>query len=87
MIHYEASRLKTIAKQYEPFLIFRVIRVIEQTGILVQKSGLHFVEGTPCFVRFDRALLRSHANPILPTALFAILAVTGPAAAIRNCTV
>jgi hypothetical protein len=45
MTHYEASRLKTIAEQYEPFLNVRVIRVIKQTGVLVKKSGLRFVEG------------------------------------------
>jgi hypothetical protein len=44
MTHYEAPRLKAIAEEYEPFLLFRVIRVIEQTGVLVQKSGPRLLE-------------------------------------------
>lgn len=49
MTHYQASRLKTIAEQDEPFLVVRMIRVIEQTGVLVQESGLRFVEGNTVF--------------------------------------
>jgi hypothetical protein len=35
----QASRLKAIAQQHEPFFFLRVIRVIDQAGVFVQKNS------------------------------------------------
>ena len=41
----QAARLKTISKQHEPFFFLRVIRIIDQAGVLIEKNSLRFLEG------------------------------------------
>jgi hypothetical protein len=66
----QTARLKAVAQQQEAILLLRMIWVVDQAGALVQKNGLYFLEGDAGFTRLDRALRRSQANSILPTALF-----------------
>ena len=52
----EASRLKAVTEQYEPFLLGRVIRVSDQTGILVQKDGLRLFKRNTVFAKVGPCL-------------------------------
>jgi len=40
----QAARLKAVAQQNKPVFVLGMIRVIQQAGVLVQKSGLRFLE-------------------------------------------
>jgi len=44
MMDDKATALKTVAQQHESFLYVRVIWVINQAGVIVQKNGLGFFE-------------------------------------------
>ena len=66
----EASRLKAVTEQYEPFVLGRVIRVSDQTGILVQKDGLRLFKRNTVFAYVGPCFLRSQANSRLLTALW-----------------
>ncbi len=37
-------RLKAVAQKHESFLIVRVIRIVDQAGVLVQKHSLGFLK-------------------------------------------
>jgi hypothetical protein len=65
----QAARLKAIAHEHEPLFFPRAIRIIDQAGALVQENSLRFLEGDAVLCQLDRALRRSQANSILPTAL------------------
>jgi hypothetical protein len=45
----EATRLRAVSQEQEPVFIFRVIRVIDQAGALVQKNGLCLLECNAMF--------------------------------------
>jgi hypothetical protein len=44
MIHDQAARPKTVAQEHKPVLVLRMIRIVDQSSVLVQKSGLRFLE-------------------------------------------
>jgi hypothetical protein len=49
MIDDQASRLKAVSQEDEPFFLVRVIGIIDQAGVLVE-------ENTPCFLEGDAML-------------------------------
>jgi hypothetical protein len=49
MTDEQASRLEAIAQQQEPFFLLRVIRVVDQAGVLVKKNSLRLLEGDALF--------------------------------------
>jgi hypothetical protein len=49
MAHDEASRLKAITQHEEPFFFFRMIGIVEQARILIEKDGLSFLKRDAMF--------------------------------------
>jgi hypothetical protein len=70
MNHNQTARSKAVTQQQEPIFNVGVIGIVDQTGIVVQEHGLRFLERNAMLGQLDRALRRSQANSILPTALF-----------------
>jgi len=52
----EASPLKAVTDQQKSFFLVRMIRIIDQTGVLVEKDSLSFLEGDTMFGKIRTGL-------------------------------
>lgn len=68
MADNETARLKAVAEQEEPIFVFVMSSI--KRALSSRKTDWASSNETPCLTRLDRALRRSQANSILPTALY-----------------
>jgi hypothetical protein len=66
----QASRLKAESQKEKPLFAARMIRVVDQPGILVEKYGLRLIERDAVLGLIRFGFARVQAKTTLPTALF-----------------
>jgi hypothetical protein len=66
----KASSLKAVTQEQESFFFRRVIRIVDQASVLIEKDCLSFLKGDAMLGNVGAGLARSQANSILPTALY-----------------
>lgn len=77
MADCQTSRLKTVSEEYEPLFFIRMIGIVEQAGVLVEKHGLGFFEGHAVFCQVGSGLANVPNKPdIAHSIILAISFVT-----------